>query len=119
MIWGATTAKVILGGLSGSEVDDLCRLAGEYQQAVGSLQRGSNGTTVQTSYENRPVLTAADVRGLSTLRREALIFHGSTAPVRIRMTRHYEGPDRKLFEAAVRQARAALAKENPPIEDEQ
>ncbi|GAA2046407.1 hypothetical protein GCM10009839_58420 [Catenulispora yoronensis] len=111
MIWGATTAKVILGGLSGSEIDDLCRLAGDYQQAVGSLQRGANGTTVQTSYENRPVLTASDVRGLSTLRREALVFHGSTAPVRIRMTRHYEGPDRKLFEVAVRQARAALAME--------
>jgi type IV secretion system protein VirD4 len=119
MIWGATTAKVILGGLSGSEVDDLCRLAGEYQQAVGSLQRGANGTTIQTSYENRPVLTPADVRGLSTLRREALVFHGSTAPVRIRMTRHYEGPDRKLFQAAVREARAALAKETTPIEDEQ
>ena len=119
MIWGATTAKVILGGLSGSEVDDLCRLAGEYQQAVGSLQRGTTGTNIQTSYENRPVLTPADVRGLSTLRREALIFHGSTAPVRIRMTRHYEGPDRKLFEAAVRQARAALAVESAPIEDEQ
>jgi type IV secretion system protein VirD4 len=119
MIWGATTAKIILGGLSGSEVDDLCRMAGDYQQAVGSLQRGSNGTTVQTSYENRPVLTASDVRGLSTLRREALIFHGSTAPVRIRMTRHYEGPDRKLFEAAVREARAALAKDTTPIEDEQ
>ncbi|NUQ99926.1 MAG: type IV secretory system conjugative DNA transfer family protein [Streptomyces sp.] len=117
MIWGATTAKVILGGLSGSEVDDLCRLAGEYQQAVGSLQRGSNGTTVQTSYENRPVLTAADVRGLSTLRREALVFHGSTAPVRIRMTRHYEGPDRKLFEVAVRQARAALAMETAGMGD--
>lgn len=118
MIWGATTAKVILGGLSGSEVDDLCRLAGEYQQAVGSLQRGSTGTNIQTSYENRPVLTPADVRGLSTLRREALVFHGSTAPVRIRMTRHYEGPDRKLFEAAVREARAALARETAPIEDE-
>jgi type IV secretory pathway TraG/TraD family ATPase VirD4 len=119
MIWGATTAKVILGGLSGSEVDDLCRLAGEYQQAVGSLQRGSTGTNIQTSYENRPVLTPADVRGLSTLRREALVFHGSTAPVRIRMTRHYEGPDRKLFDAAVREARTALAKEIAPIEDEQ
>jgi type IV secretion system protein VirD4 len=117
MIWGATTAKVILGGLSGSEVDDLCRLAGEYQQAVGSLQRGSNGTTVQTSYENRPVLTASDVRGLSTLRREALVFHGSTAPVRIRMTRHYEGPDRKLFEVAVRQARAALTMETAGMGD--
>ncbi len=119
MIWGATTAKVILGGLSGSEVDDLCRLAGEYQQAVGSLQRGSTGTNIQTSYENRPVLTPADVRGLSTLRREALVFHGSTAPVRIRMTRHYEGPDRKLFEAAVREARTTLAKEIALIEDEQ
>jgi type IV secretion system protein VirD4 len=119
MIWGATTAKVILGGLSGSEVDDLCRLAGEYQQPVGSLQRGTTGTNIQTSYENRPVLTPADVRGLSTLRREALIFHGSTAPVRIRMTRHYEGPDRKLFEAAVREARAALAKETATVEDEQ
>lgn len=119
MIWGATTTKVILGGLSGSEVDDLCRLAGDYQWAVGSLQRGTTGTNIQTSYENRPVLTPADVRGLSTLRREALIFHGSTAPVRIRMTRHYEGPDRKLFEAAVREARAALAKEIPPTEDEQ
>lgn len=119
MIWGATTAKVILGGLSGGEVDDLCRLAGEYQQAVGSLQRGSNGTTIQTSHENRPVLTPADVRGLSTVRREALVFHGSTAPVRIRMTRHYEGADRKLFAAAVREARAALTQETAPTEDHQ
>lgn len=108
MIWSASTVKVVLGGLSGPEVDDLCTMAGEYMHRYVSVQRGSAGTTIQTSYQHRPVLVPADIRGLSKERREALIFHGSAAPVLVRMVRAHEGPDRKLYQAAVRDARDLL-----------
>ena len=119
MIWSSSTVKVILGGLSGPEVDDLCTMAGEYLHRYVSVQRGSAGTTIQTSYQHRPVLIPADIRGLSKERREALIFHGSAAPVLMRMVRAHEGPDRKLYHAAVRDARGLLEADGPDPEDEQ
>lgn len=119
MIWGASTVKVVLGGLSGPVVDELCTMAGEYLHRYVSVQRGSSGTTIQTSYQHRPVLIPADIRGLSKERREALIFHGSAAPVIVRMTRAHEGPDRKLYQAAVRDAYKLLEAHETTAKDDQ
>ncbi len=50
-------------------------------------------------------MTPSAIRTLATSRREALILHATTPPVIARMTRHYEGPYRHEYAAAVRAAR--------------
>ena len=109
MIWGASTVKLVLGGLTGDEIHDLSKLAGSYREALTTYQRGSTGYSVQTTLQDRPTISPEEIRTLSEARREALIIHATTPAVKVRMRRHYEGPYAKEFTQAVTDARAIIA----------
>jgi type IV secretion system protein VirD4 len=110
MLWGAATVKRILGGLSGTELRDLSELVGEYDRHMTTYQHADDGAiTTGTSIQQHKTMTAEDIRTLSSARREALVIHATTPAVKIRMTRHYEGPDASLYVQAERHARAILA----------
>jgi type IV secretory pathway TraG/TraD family ATPase VirD4 len=113
MLWGAATVKIALGGLSGAELRDLSDLAGQYREALTSYQRGSTGHTLQTTLQDRKVITPEEIRTLDELDRQALIIHATTPAIRARMPRHYEGPDRDQYAAAREQTRASIAKARP------
>ncbi|HEV2347919.1 MAG TPA: type IV secretory system conjugative DNA transfer family protein [Actinocrinis sp.] len=100
MLWGAATLKIALGGLTGDEVDDFSDLAGIYRESLTTQQRGANGTTLQTTLQDRKTITPDQVRTLSEARREALLIHATTPATKVRMQRHYESPHAKDYEAA-------------------
>ena len=104
MLWGAATVKAVLGGLAGEDLREVSELSGEYRETVISWQRGHGGSSLTSSLQDRKTATSEQVRTLSTRRREALIIHATTPAVLTRMTRHYEGPDRAIFAASVREA---------------
>jgi type IV secretory pathway TraG/TraD family ATPase VirD4 len=111
MLWGAATVKLVLGGLSGNELRDLSEtLVGEYDRHMTTYQRSDDGSiTTGTSVQQHKTMTAEDIRTLNSARREALVIHATTAAVKIRMVRHYEGPDAALHKKAESDARAILA----------
>jgi type IV secretory pathway TraG/TraD family ATPase VirD4 len=105
MIWGAATVKLILGGLTGPELRELSDLAGELDRTETSRQTHPDGSiTTSTNSQRRRVLEPADIRTLRPDRREALVLHATTPAVTVRMTRHYEGPNRHRHAAAEREA---------------
>lgn len=106
MLWGAATVKLILGGLSGNELRDLSEnLVGEYDRHMTTYQRSDDGSiTTGTSVQQHKTMTAKDIRTLSSAEREALVIHATTPAVKIRMTRHYEGPDAVLYAQAEKDA---------------
>jgi type IV secretory pathway TraG/TraD family ATPase VirD4 len=109
MLWGAATVKLILGGLTGAELRDLSDLVGEYDRHMTSYQCSDDGAiTTGTSIQQHKTMTAEDIRTLSSAKREALVIHATTPAVKIRMTRHYEGPDAALYAQAESDARAIL-----------
>lgn len=103
---GNATVKIALGGLSGDELDDFARWAGKYRETVTTIQRGPHGITTSPSLQDRETITPDQIRTLSKRRREALIIEANTPAIKTRMTRHYQGPHRKQFAAAVQAARA-------------
>jgi type IV secretion system protein VirD4 len=105
MLWGAATVKIILGGLAGDELREISELAGEYRETLITWQRGQGGHSLSSAMQDRKTMTPADIRTLSSHRHEALIIHATTPPVKARMTRHYEGPRKHQFAAAVTEAR--------------
>jgi type IV secretion system protein VirD4 len=110
MLWGAATVKLILGGLTGPELRDLSDLVGEYDRHMTTYQRSDDGAiSTSTSVQQHKTMTAEDIRTLDSAKREALVIHATTPAVKIRMTRHYEGPDTALHARAERDARAVLA----------
>jgi type IV secretion system protein VirD4 len=111
MLWGAATVKLVLGGLSGTELRDLSEsLVGEYDRHMTTYQRSDDGAiTTGTSVQQHKTMTAEDIRTLNSARREALVIHATTPAVKIRMTRHYEGPDAAQYAKAEKDARAILA----------
>ena len=113
MLWGAATVKLILGGLAGDDLREISELAGEYRETVISWQDGHGGHTMSSSVQDRKTIRPDEIRTLSARRREALVIHATTLPVRARLTRHYEGPDRKVFAASVREARRIAGLDAP------
>ena len=110
MLWGAATVKLILGGLTGAELRDLSDLVGEYDRHMTTYQRSDDGAiSTGTSIQQHKTMTAEDIRTLDSAKREALVIHATTPAVKIRMTRHYEGPDAALHVRAETDARALLA----------
>ncbi|GLY33406.1 hypothetical protein Kisp02_67710 [Kineosporia sp. NBRC 101731] len=121
MLWGSATVKIALGGLSGDELADFSKLCGQYRETLTTTQRSATGTTTHTSISDRPVLSAEDIRTLSTEDREALIVHTSIPPVLTRMERHYESPHAHEYAASVTDTARHLAALNPgfpPPEDD-
>ena len=105
MLWGAATVKIILGGLAGDELREISELAGEYRETLTTWQRGRHDHSLQTTLNDRKTLTPEQIRTLPASKREALVIHATTPAVKVRMTRHYEGPHRRHFAAATSQAR--------------
>jgi type IV secretory pathway TraG/TraD family ATPase VirD4 len=108
MLWGAATVKIALGGLTGDELDDFSKLAGIYRESLTTHQRGVNGTTLQTTLQDRKTIAPDEVRTLSEDKREALVIHATTPAVKVRLTRHYEGPDQQAYAEAAAEAERAL-----------
>ncbi|MFF2075401.1 type IV secretory system conjugative DNA transfer family protein [Kitasatospora sp. NPDC058162] len=98
MLWGSSTVKIALGGLGGDELEEFSKLAGIYRESLTTYQSGSHGTTMQTTLQDRKTVTPDEIRTLDEERREALVIHATTPVTRVRMQRHYEGADRKLYE---------------------
>jgi type IV secretion system protein VirD4 len=105
MLWGAATVKVILGGLAGDELRQVSELAGEYRETLITWQRGQSGHSLSSTLQDRKAMPPEQIRTLSSQRREALVIHATTPPVKARMTRHYEGPRKDEFAASVMEAR--------------
>ena len=104
MMWGSATVKIALGGLSGKDIEDFSDLAGIYRESLTTYQRGSNGTTMQTTLQDRQTITPGEVRTLSEARREALVVHATTPAVKVNMQRHYESPHAADYERAAQWA---------------
>jgi hypothetical protein len=120
MLWGAATVKVVLGGLTGEELEDISNLAGIYRESLTTHQRGANGTTLQTTLQDRKTITPDEVRTLSEEKREALVIHATTPAVKVHLTRHYESPDRQTYADAVAEAERILAagvEDDEPLTD--
>jgi type IV secretory pathway TraG/TraD family ATPase VirD4 len=115
MLWSAATVKLILGGLAGGDLREISELAGDYQETVLSWQRGQGASTVSASVQDRRTLRPDEVRTLSARKREALVIHATTPPVKARLTRHYEGRDRAVFAASEREARRIAASLGTPL----
>ena len=77
--------------------------AGDAAINLARWQRGNGGNSLSSTLQDRRTLTPEQVRTLSTRRREALVIHATTPAVKVRMTRHYEGPHRGVFAASVRE----------------
>jgi type IV secretion system protein VirD4 len=105
MLWGAATVKIILGGLAGDELSAIAELAGEYRETLVTWQRGQSGHSLSSTLQDRKTMAPSEIRTLSAARREALVIHATTPPVKVRMTRHYEGPDKDIFASSTRRAR--------------
>ena len=109
MIWGAATVKLVLGGVTGPELRELSELAGDHDRTETGRQTHSDGSiTTSTSSQRRRVLEPAAIRTLRPDRREVLVVHAITPAITVRMTRHYEGPNRRRHAAAEREARRII-----------
>ncbi|MEV7601678.1 TraM recognition domain-containing protein [Kitasatospora sp. NPDC089797] len=98
MLWGSSTVKIALGGLGGDELEEFSKLAGIFRESLTTYQSGAQGTTMQTTLQDRKTVTPDEIRTLDEEKREALVIHATTPITKVRMQRHYEGPDRKLYE---------------------
>ncbi|PYC82580.1 conjugal transfer protein [Streptomyces tateyamensis] len=116
MLWGSSTVKIALGGLGGDELEEFSKLAGIYRESLTTYQSGSHGTTMQTTLQDRKTVTPDEIRTLDEERREALVIHATTPITKVRMLRHYEGPDRKAYEESIEWSRRYRAGELDPHE---
>ena len=113
MLWGAATVKLVLGGLAGEDLREISELAGEWRETVISWQHGQGGHSLSSALQDRKTLNPGQVRTLSSRRREALVVQATTPAVKVRLTRHYEGPDRRVFASSAAEARR-IAGLDPP-----
>jgi type IV secretion system protein VirD4 len=90
MIWGSATVKIALAGLAGEELEMLSKLAGTYREQLTSSQSGVSGSSLSTTLTDRPTAPADEIRTLQP--GEAFVVEAATPPVKVRMTRHFEGP---------------------------
>ena len=72
MLWGASTTKIALGGLSGDELEAFSKLTGTWDQVVTSTQHGRHGTT----HNNRRVHHLGRARTATHLRSTQLADAG-------------------------------------------
>ncbi|MFJ9523112.1 type IV secretory system conjugative DNA transfer family protein [Kitasatospora sp. NPDC101801] len=116
MLWGSSTIKIALGGLGGAELEEFSKLSGIYRESLTTYQSGSHGTTMQTTLQDRKTVTPDEIRTLDEEKREALVIHATTPLAKVRMLRHYEGADRKVYEESVEWAKRYRAGELDPTE---
>jgi type IV secretory pathway TraG/TraD family ATPase VirD4 len=113
MLWGAATVKIVLGGLAGEDLREISELSGEYRETVITWQQGQGGYSVSSALQDRKTLTPEEVRTLRSHRREALVIHSTTPAVRVRMTRHYEGPERVMYAESEKESRLIAGLDQP------
>jgi type IV secretion system protein VirD4 len=114
MLWSAATCKLVLGGLTGDEPDQISRLTGTYRETLTSHSRLPGGSSLSASLSDRPVLTPDAIRTLDPALRQALILHATTPPVVTRMVRHHEGSRSGEHTRAEHQLRARLTTARRP-----
>ncbi|WP_199034679.1 type IV secretory system conjugative DNA transfer family protein [Glycomyces salinus] len=108
MLWGASTIKIALGGLTGDEAERFSKLAGKWWEDLPGIQYGPHGVTHAPRDRDREVITASQIRELDADKGEALIIAGGVKPVKTRITRHYKSGDAKTYAASVKATRARL-----------
>jgi type IV secretion system protein VirD4 len=108
MLWGASTVKIALGGLTGEELKMFSELAGQYTETIVSHQNSPGGSSATYTIQDRPVMTPDQVRGLDPEGREALIIHTNTPAVVANMVRHYESRDAAKYAEAAQTAHAHI-----------
>jgi len=110
MLWAAATTKIALGGLSGEELAEFSKLAGEYRETVHSWTHSEqHGHTMQANLTDRKTLAPDQVRTLSEEHRQALIVHATTPVLLASMARHYESAHAAEYAHSVTDTQAALA----------
>lgn len=110
MLWAAATTKIALGGLSGDELTEFSKLAGEYRETVHSWTHSEHhGHTMQSNLTDRKTLAPDQVRTLSEETRQALIVYATTPVLLARMIRHYESDHAAEYAQCVTETQAALA----------
>ncbi|WP_051797574.1 type IV secretory system conjugative DNA transfer family protein [Catenuloplanes japonicus] len=108
MLWANSTIKIALGGLAGEDLTAFSELAGTYRETLLIPQYNRQGHSVQASVNDRKAMSSEAIRTLDEARREALVIHATTPPVKVRMVRHYESPYRKEYAQASRNARRLM-----------
>jgi type IV secretion system protein VirD4 len=108
MLWGASTVKIALGGLSGDEATRFAELAGKWWEDLPGVQYGPHGLTHAPRDRERDVITAAQLRQLDADKGETLVIAGSAAPVTTRMQRHYKSRDAAHYTTSTEALRARL-----------
>jgi type IV secretion system protein VirD4 len=114
MLWGNATTKIALGGLTGDELTEFSKLAGEYRETVHAWTHSEHhGTTMQASLTDRKTLAPDRVRTLSERDREALVIHATTPAVLVKMVRHYESDHAAEYARSVTVTQQALTETAP------
>ncbi|GIE86832.1 type IV secretory system conjugative DNA transfer family protein [Actinoplanes regularis] len=108
MLWAHSTIKIALGGLAGTDLDDISQLAGSYRETLLIPQRSGERHSVQASVVDRKTLPPEAIRTLDPDKREALIIHATTPAFITRMKRHYESDHAADYTRAVHAARALM-----------
>jgi type IV secretion system protein VirD4 len=84
---GASTVKLVLGGLAGDDLREVSELAGEWRETVITWQRGEGGQSLSSTLQDRRTMTPQQVRTLSAQQHEGLVIHSTTPAVIVQMTR--------------------------------
>jgi len=104
-MWDAATVKVVLGGLADiDDLEDISRLAGEYDQTTTSRTSSTTGGSRSTSLRRARVLPVEELRTLPF--GSALLLHRTLRPVRLKMTPWWKRTDAKQITAGIAAAEA-------------
>lgn len=99
-MWDAATVKIVLGGLADiDDLEDISRLAGEYDETTTTRTSSMTGGSRSTSFRRARVLPVEELRTLPF--GWALLLHRTLRPVRLQMTPWWKRPDGKQVTAAV------------------
>ncbi|MEV6527123.1 TraM recognition domain-containing protein [Longispora sp. NPDC051575] len=108
ILWGNSGIKIALGGLAGEDLEEFSQLAGNYRETLLVPQRNRDGISTQATVIDRKTMSPEAIRTLDEADREGLVIHATTPAVKVRMTRHYEGPHAADHTRAEGEARAVL-----------
>jgi len=99
-MWDAATVKIVLGGLADiDDLEDISRLAGEYDETTTTRTSSMTGGSRSTSFRRARVLPVEELRTLPF--GWALLLHRTLRPVRLQMTPWWKRPDAKQVTAAI------------------
>ena len=116
-LWSASTIKIIGRGIDDPKfAEDISRLIGSHDVAVGSRTRSDRGGfSYQTSTHQRRIMEASDVRELAE--NTALLFANGVAPVIINLAPWYTGPEADLINSQIGAATAEITAQARTAQD--